>query len=226
MSTRIIALDAATEACSVALLENSAIVAERFEISPREHANLILPQIEAVLSEAEWNLSHLDALAFGRGPGAFTGLRIATSVAQGIAFGADLPVLPVSDLAALAYGLKQDFSIERMAVAVDARMGEVYWGYYETDSLLGVRLLSDELVLPPSAVVPYDEYEWCGVGSGWTAYADVLRTRVKTGMVWADRYPSASAIALLAERLWAMGKSVEPWQATPVYLRDRVAEPP
>ena len=225
MSVRIIALDTATEACSVALLEDGAIVAERFEVAPRQHASLILPQLETVLSEAEWSLGDISALAFGRGPGAFTGVRIAASVAQGIAFAADLPVLPVSDLAALALDLQREHNVEYVAAAIDARMGEVYWGYYKLDAELGMRLLGEERVLPPATVPQYDEYEWCGVGSGWASYGDQLRTRLKTGAVWPDRYPKASAVALLAERLWQSGQAVAAEHATPVYLRDRVTDP-
>ena len=226
MSTRIIALDTATEACSAALLGEEGIIAERFEIAPRQHAVLILPQLEAVLAEAGWSLQQLDAVAFGRGPGAFTGVRIAASVAQGIAFAADLPVLPVSDLAALALGVQREFGIERAAVALDARMGEVYWAYYKADAELGMRLLGEELVLPPSAIVQYDDETWCGVGSGWAAHAEALHAQLTVGEVWPARYPGAAAVALLAERLWHTGGAVAPEQALPVYLRNQVTHHP
>jgi tRNA threonylcarbamoyladenosine biosynthesis protein TsaB len=126
---KLLALDTATEACSAAVWVDGTVL-ERYELAPRRHAALILPMIEAVLAEANLSPLQLDAIAFGRGPGAFTGVRIAVGIAQGIAFAADLPVIPISTLAALALGAAQETGYSRIAAALDARMGEVYWGVY------------------------------------------------------------------------------------------------
>ena len=122
---KLLALDTATEACSAAVLADGEVL-ERYELAPRRHAALILPMIESVLAEAGLEISQLDAIAVGRGPGAFTGVRIAIGIAQGIAFAADLPVALVSTLAALALGTARDTGATRIAAALDARMGEIY----------------------------------------------------------------------------------------------------
>ena len=151
---KLLALDTATEACSAALLVDDAII-ERYELAPRRHAALILPMIEAVLAEAGIGVAQLDALAFGCGPGAFTGLRIAAGVAQGIALAGGLPVVPVSTLAAIACHAVARYGVERVAAAIDARMGEVYWGTYRAARDGGVVLMGAERVCSPAlATVP------------------------------------------------------------------------
>lgn len=133
---KILALDTATEACSVALLVQGRMVAREMEFE-RGHAEHILPMVDAVLSEAGVRLAALDALAFGRGPGGFTGVRLAASIAQGLAFAADLPVVPISDLAAVAQrAFDVEPSLSRMLVCNDARMQEVYWACYERDGAM------------------------------------------------------------------------------------------
>src|SRR5210317_1382780 len=130
VSGRILALETATEACSVAVLAGSAMY-RRFEVRPRAHLRLLLPMVESVLTEAELDLGDLDAIAFGCGPGGFTGLRIAAGAAQGLALGARLPVIPVSNLAALAASTMRDTTARKVIVCQDARMGEVYWGTFD-----------------------------------------------------------------------------------------------
>nr|VFJ96912.1 MAG: tRNA threonylcarbamoyl adenosine modification protein YeaZ [Candidatus Kentron sp. H]VFJ97120.1 MAG: tRNA threonylcarbamoyl adenosine modification protein YeaZ [Candidatus Kentron sp. H]VFK02851.1 MAG: tRNA threonylcarbamoyl adenosine modification protein YeaZ [Candidatus Kentron sp. H] len=137
---KILAIDTATDACSVALHLDGEYWG-RHELAPRQHAEILLPRIRELLSEAGLSLNHLDALAFGRGPGAFTGVRIATSVAQGLAFGADLPVVPISSLHALAQGAWRERGERNLLAALDARMGEVYWGAYRVAA--AEALLSD-----------------------------------------------------------------------------------
>ena len=129
---KLLALDTATEACSAAVWVDGG-VAERYLLAPRRHAALIMPMIEDVLAEAGLGVGHLDAIAFGRGPGAFTGIRIAVGITQGIAFAADVPVVPISTLAALALGAAREFEQTHIATALDARMGEIYWGVYRVD---------------------------------------------------------------------------------------------
>src|SRR3569833_3307602 len=130
---KLLAIDTATEACSAALYLDGA-VNKRYVLAPREHALLILPMIDELLRDANLSPLELDAVAFGRGPGAFTGLRIAAGVAQGIAYGADLPVVPVSSLAALAQGCYRERGVTRVLATIDARIGEVYWGAYRLGS--------------------------------------------------------------------------------------------
>lgn len=238
MSTRILALDTATEACSAAVAVDGEVVAQQFELAPRRHAELILPQLDAVLSKAGLSLHQLDALAYGRGPGAFTGVRLAASVVQGVAFAAGLPVVPVSDLAALAYGTQCEFGASHNAThwacAIDARMDEIYWACYCADSGSGVRLIGEEIVAKPHTVVwPFtvsatgalpEGTVWHGVGSGWARYAPVLQGRIAVQQVWPDRYPTATAVALLGSLLWHHGAAVPAQDALPVYLRDRVVQ--
>lgn len=217
---RILALDTATEACSVALYLDGE-VREHFEILPRQHSQQILPMIEAILAEHGQSMMALDAIAFGRGPGAFTGVRIATGIAQGLAFAADLPVVPVSTLAALAQlGLRQ-YGAQQVLATIDARMDEIYQALYCADN--GVMVLQGaEQVSPPETVtVDTMPDNLVGVGSGWL-YRD--RIAVPVNQCYPDEYPHAADIALLASVALARGEGVTAEQALPVYLRDNVAK--
>jgi tRNA threonylcarbamoyladenosine biosynthesis protein TsaB len=218
----ILAIETATEACSAALSVDGRIM-ERSEIAPRRHAELILPMIESLLAEAGLARKQLDGIAVGRGPGAFTGVRLAIAVAQGLALALDIPIVPVSSLAALA----QDAPDAGAAIlsVIDARMGEVYAGAFRrgTDGLveaIGEETVgkADELILPQST-------QWCIVGTGWDAYRDALAPRLPAAPVFADgaRYPQARAVVMLAAPQFAAGRGVPPEQALPVYLRDKVA---
>ncbi len=220
---RILALETATEACSAALYLDGETL-ERFEVAPRRHTQLVLPMVEELLAEAGLALRDLDALAFGRGPGAFTCLRIAAGVVQGLALGADLQVVPISTLAALALEVFYGSDAEYALVALDARMGEVYWGVYRRD---GTRVGPEALVSPERLIVPESGCGF-GIGSGWEVYGEVLRRRVgeeRLLEIWPERLPRASAVARLAAEMFARGEAVAPEQALPVYLRDRVANP-
>lgn len=220
---RILALETATEACSAALyLDGEAL--ERFEVAPRRHTQLVLPMVEELLAEAGLALGALDALAFGRGPGAFTCVRIAAGVVQGLALGADLQVVPVSTLAALALEVFYGSDAEYALVALDARMGEVYWGVYQKY----FRPLIPESLSGPERVIVPAKVRGIGIGSGWGAYGEVLRLRVGEDRlleIWPQRLPRASAVARLAAERFAKGEAVAPEEALPVYLRDRVANP-
>ena len=218
--SRILALDTATDACSVALDLDGAIHGE-FVIEPRRHTHLLLPMVERVLAQAGVTLSSLDAIAFGRGPGSFAGIRIATGAAQGLALGADLPLLPVSTLAAMAVSARaQGGGHTRVLTALDARMDEVYWGAWDiTDRL--PRALLEESVRPPAQAVAPATGPWLGVGSGWR-YAQQMPAELQAEVV--DRtlecYPDARAMLVLANAQLAAGEGVAPEQALPVYLRD------
>lgn len=218
---KLLAIDTATEACSAALISGTGII-EEFEIAPRRHAELILPMVDRLLARTGLGLTDLDALAFGRGPGAFTGIRIAAGVIQGLAFAADLPVIPVSNLAALA--LNADQETMRLLCAIDARMGEIYWCTYTLgEDGLPAATASEQVSRPEAVTVP-DAGPWFGLGSGWETYAGTLRERL--GNAYAghrgDCYPGARAVAAIARREYQAGRTVPPEAGIPVYLRDRV----
>ncbi len=224
MSCKILAVDTATENCSVALTISNDVIA-RCEFAPREHTIKVLPMVDAVLAEAGMRLNQLDALAFGRGPGSFTGVRIGVGIAQGLAFGADLPMIGVSTLAALAQGQYRATSAENVLSAIDARMGEVYWGQYSRLASGDWSVASQEHVITPDAIdsilVP-DNHIWTSCGTGWETYADTLNAlslKIETGGVL---YPEAQDMAHLAAFAFARGEIVNAEEASPVYLRDTV----
>jgi len=224
--TRLLALDTATEACSAALLDGK-VLRERFALAPREHARLLLPMVESLLNEADLTLADLDAIAFGRGPGSFTGVRIAAGMAQGLAFAAGLPVAPVSSLAALAQGAA-DTGHARVLAAIDARMGEVYWGAFVAGEDGLVAMDGIEEVCSPETVPLPESADWFGVGTGWATYAEVLHGRLGPAVTTSDgnRFPQADAVARLAAADVADGNVLAPEQALPVYLRNQVAQKP
>lgn len=217
----LLALETATDCCSVALLTHAGLL-EDHRLAPRQHAALILPMIEDLLARAGLSRHALDVIAFGRGPGAFTGLRIAAGVAQGLALGLDLPVVPVSTLAALA----QASGADRTLAALDARLGEVYFGYYTrgADGLV-VADTADGLAPPDAIALPADPaWRGAGVGPGWGAYGEVLGARLGhcIDAVDADVQPRAGGLARLAAAAYARGEAVSAERALPAYLRDRV----
>jgi len=180
--------------------------------------------VDELMAEAELSIEQVDAIAFGRGPGAFTGLRIAVGVTQGIAFGADLPVVPVSTLAALAQGSESN----RVLAALDARMDEVYWGAYQRNATGLMELVGEECVSPAGEVPLPEGASWRGAGSGWATYESALAARC-TGILetaadaWdATMLPHAADVALLGLAGFDAGQAVDAEQALPVYLRDKV----
>ena len=224
---KILAIETSTEACSAALLYNGDIE-EQFQIAPRSHGDLILNMVDLLLANAQLKPQQLDAIAFGRGPGAFTGVRIATSVTQGIAFGADLPVVPVSTLEIVAQGSYRQHGYQNALCAMDARMGEIYFAAYakEGDAF---KCVTDEQVCKPEDVAPVDDnISWAGVGSGWGIYSDVLSRRVSVDVnrLDASALPRAMDAVVLAEQCYQAGKTVSAEEALPVYLRDNVVSKP
>ena len=216
----LLALETATEACSAALAIDGDI-REVFEVAPRGHSQLILPMVDELMAEAGLSINQVDAIAFGRGPGAFTGLRIAVGVTQGIAFGANLPVVPVSTLAALAQGSESD----KVLAAIDARMDEVYWGVYQRNSTGQMVLCGEEAVLPPGQVPLPEGDGWFGVGTGWGSYSTVLAKRCGDQLTgWnGEALPHAADVAELGIAGFNAGEATSAEQAIPVYLRDQVA---
>jgi tRNA threonylcarbamoyladenosine biosynthesis protein TsaB len=218
---KILAIDTATEACS-ATLHIDGFVTSKYEIAPRQHAELILTMVNELLSASDTSLTQLDALAFGRGPGAFTGVRIATGVIQGLAMSADCPVVPVSTLAALAQGAILES--KQVACAIDARMGEVYWSLYQADDKNIMQLVGEESVCPPDSVNIPTSMDWFGVGSGWETYEQELQDRMGETLVRyrIGDYPLAENICTLAVDAYQRGEFVDAADALPVYLRDKV----
>jgi tRNA threonylcarbamoyladenosine biosynthesis protein TsaB len=222
---KLLAIETATEACSAALYLDGEI-GLRFQVKPRGHSELILAMMDELLAEAGLSPAQLDALAFGRGPGSFTGVRIATGVVQGAAFGAGLPVVPVSTLAALAQRAYREHGEQRLLPAYDARMQELYWGGYTIDARGLVQPAAPERVALVEDIPAPAGADWYGVGSGWAAYGQALRRRLGGNLVKGsdpNLLCSAYDVALLGVAGFARGEAVAPEAALPIYLRDKVA---
>lgn len=220
----LLAIETATEACSVALIHGDEVIA-RSELAPRRHAERVLPMADELLAEAGLARHALDAIAVGRGPGAFTGVRLAVSLAQGMALALDVPVVTVSSLAALALEAPDDGDDAAILAVIDARMGEVYAACYRRDGEGGLATLADERVCTADALLLPEAKVWQVVGSGWATYESVLRERLGHEPCFADgaRYPQAVHVAELAAREFKAGRAQAPELALPVYLRDKVA---
>jgi tRNA threonylcarbamoyladenosine biosynthesis protein TsaB len=230
---KILALDTATENCSAALWVDGSLVQREVEV-PRGHADLILTMIDELLAQAATALAGLDAIAFGRGPGSFTGVRLAASVTQGLAFGADLPVVPISDLRAVAQRALNCMAAENAAmrhilVCNDARMHEVYWACFErtTDDVM-TPVGTERVSKPVDVHLPA---EWSGTlvsaaGRGFAAYTE-LKENLQSALTNINEHilPGAGEIASLAVAEVRAGRLLPPEEAVPVYLRDDVARP-
>jgi tRNA threonylcarbamoyladenosine biosynthesis protein TsaB len=240
---KLLAIDTATENCSAALLINGTIHSRELE-TPRGHADRILTMVDDLLSEAALTLHDLDAIAFGRGPGSFTGVRLGVTVTQGLAFGAGLGVVPISDLRAVAQrAFRIDATLTRVLVCNDARMSEVYWGCFERGGDGLARLEGEEHVSKPGDVslpaewlaTPAGTAAIAAAGRGFLAYGEALHAAVPTAILPAvpsestsapsllSLLPHATEIALLAAPEIAAGRLISPEEALPTYLRDNVA---
>ena len=220
---RLLAIDTSAAHCSAALLVEGRVTQHLAE-AQRRHGELILGMMDALLAAAGVRAAELDAFAFARGPGSFTGLRIAAAVVQGAALAADRPVVGVSTLAALAQGCRRRHGAERVLCALDARMGEVYWGAYAADASGLMRPLAADRVSAPAEIVAPGGGPWAAAGSGWIAHADALRAACgcAPSMEAANRACEAQDVAVLAADGFAAGQAVDAADAVPVYLRDRV----
>jgi tRNA threonylcarbamoyladenosine biosynthesis protein TsaB len=217
-----LALDAATEVCSVALLVDGDVIARTVE-SGKSSAPKILKMVEEVMAEGQVSLSMLDGVAASIGPGAFTGVRISVAVAQGIAFGASLPAVPVTTLQALALQVLEGG--EGCALAcLDARMGEVYWGSFKADAARGVAEISAPAVASPDGVVLSPAGRYLGIGRGFSAYPILSEIPgVEIGLAESLALPNAREIAQLGVLALISGGGFDPADLKPLYLRDKVA---
>jgi len=218
---KILALDTSSTACSVALLVDDKI-SFLHRITPLQQAQSILPMLEELLSMNKITLNQLNAISFGCGPGSFTGVRIATSVTQGLAYALQLPVIPISSLAALAQAAYQDLGWKKLLVGVDARIQEIYWGAYIVNDQGLVVLVDKEIVCPPEQVSLPKDKDWYGVGNAWQVYADQIAYAPLERDV--TRLPMALGILELAKIKYAKKEWVNAKEALPVYLRDSVVK--
>ena len=215
---KILAIDTSTEYCSVALLDGE-ITSEEI-LAGQRHSELVLPMIKRMLDEAGLTLAQLDGISFGAGPGSFTGLRIACGVAQGLAFGAGLPVIGICTLEALA----QEAGGTAVIAALDARMSEIYHAAYEKTGA-GWRSVSEPSLCQPANAPPISGTEWMGCGSGFDLYDQVLLDRYhgQVRHVVRSLRPHARAMVELAVPRFAMGLGTDPAAAAPLYIRNKVA---
>jgi tRNA threonylcarbamoyladenosine biosynthesis protein TsaB len=219
---KLLAIDTSTEACSVALQVGS----ERLhldEVCPQQHSKRVLPMVQQLLTQAGLSLQQLDGIVFGRGPGSFTGVRIGVGVTQGLAFGADLPVYGVSTLAAMAQAAYRLQGASQVISAIDARMAEIYLGYFALDSQLLMQPVTAELAIKPTALIESpligDSF---AVGTGWQTYRDVMLQWQAATICSQILYPSAQDMLTLAAPALSSGQFIAAELAEPVYVRDEV----
>ncbi|WP_158968042.1 tRNA (adenosine(37)-N6)-threonylcarbamoyltransferase complex dimerization subunit type 1 TsaB [Paraglaciecola sp. L3A3] len=219
----ILIIETATEACSVALQINGQVYSQ-FEVCPQQHSQRILPMIDEVLKEANVQLKDVDYLGFGRGPGSFTGVRIATGIIQGLALGTGHKVIAVSTLAAMAQQASEQSQAAEVYAAIDARMSEVYFAHYQNNQGV-MSLVGDEQVLPPEEAQALIKSEQntvgVGVGTGWQAYAG-LNPEQSLKILAPILYPNAKYMLSLAEKDIENGLAIDVDDIQPVYLRDKV----
>jgi len=217
---KLLGFDTSTEACAVGVLADGRCFS-RVELTPRRHTECVLPWSDDLLAEAGLRKTQLDAIAVGVGPGAFTGVRLAVSLAQGLALGLDIPVLCVSTLACIAQSCAHDGPI---AVLMDARMGECYVGFYQKQQGIVAALAPEQLLAPEALSLPCAG-EWIALGSGLSSYADRLPADVLGQFTHTDStaLPQADALLQLASRDFKAGLARAPEHVEPAYLRDKVA---
>ncbi|SEI54426.1 tRNA threonylcarbamoyladenosine biosynthesis protein TsaB [Allopseudospirillum japonicum] len=221
----LLAIDTSGAACSLALCDTQGQVWTHHQAAERQQAKSLVPQIHALLEQAHMPLQALQGIAFGAGPGSFTGLRIACMCAQSLAWALHIPVYPISTLEAYAWQTYQSTYARYLAVALDARMGEVYWGLYQIQEH-SLQTLVPAQVCPPDQVQwpqAYQDQDWVGVGSGWQnaqAFSPWIQGQMQ--QLYPDADLKAQAILALAEQAWARGEGMAAAQAQPFYIRDQV----
>lgn len=213
---KILAFDTSIDLCSVALGVDDKIIAQQ-KLAPQRHNELILPMIDELLRSANLKLAQLDVIAFGCGPGSFTGIRLATSIAQGLAFGANVPLAPISTLRILAQTAYDQFSFVKVLVALDARMEQIYWGKYEILDGLMEETTPDVITTPTNVVGPEDP-NWVGIGNGWDVYQKELQKTCHVTEIKNHLLPEASSLIKLGIAAFKQQKTVAAQLATPIYL--------
>jgi tRNA threonylcarbamoyladenosine biosynthesis protein TsaB len=216
---RVLALDTSTEYLSLALYLDGEMISREVHAGQR-HSELTLPMLGELLADSDVTLTSLDGIAFGQGPGSFTGIRIGCGIAQGLAFGADLPVVGIPTLLALA----EQAEHPRVIACLDARMGEIYHAVYQRDATAWREIQAPGLYAPQAAPALEGE-DWVGIGSGFKVADGVLRQHYagQLGKIWDERFPHAREIATLGAQGLAQGQGVPAWEAAPLYIRDKVA---
>lgn len=216
--TVILAVDTSTEACSVALLCDGKISSD-FVISQREHTQKVLPMIDNLLHAANCRLADLDAIAFGQGPGSFTGVRIGIAIAQGLAFGANKPLIGVSSLMTLAQGVYRKTGAVDVIPAIDARMNEVYLGHYVYQEERWYPQINECVVRPESVQTLISSSQNSYVaGTGWQTYPEML-PNIKDGELF---LPEAQDLVVIAEKMWLNNETIMVEDVEPIYLRNEV----
>lgn len=216
---KILALETSTEYCSVALWQGGEVT-QRMQNVGQKHSEVLMEMLDDMLKEVDCTIREVDGIAYGAGPGSFTGVRIACGVTQGLALGANVPVVGITTLQAVAEGSGKD----KVIVALDARMAEVYFAVFEKREGHWHTVIAPCLCLP-QATPAVDGSGWHGAGSGFAAHGEALRARYGAQMTDVDAQcvPQADAIARLAAPQFAQGLGKDAAQALPLYLRDKVA---
>lgn len=223
-----LAIDASTEACSVALTFNDQTISE-FELAPQSHSLVLLPMIDRLLKKADITLAQLDGLIFGQGPGSFTGVRIGVGVAQGLAFAANLKVVGVSTLQAMAQQAYSRHQQVAVIATIDARMSEVYAGYYQLNEQGIMEAALQDTVLAPDKLAEYlneslaQNQQVYGVGTGWDAYKIELEPLKINAGTPEILFPNAEELLEIGQYYFSQGKAVSAENAQPVYVRDTVS---
>nr|WP_298412370.1 tRNA (adenosine(37)-N6)-threonylcarbamoyltransferase complex dimerization subunit type 1 TsaB [uncultured Halomonas sp.] len=221
----LLALDASSSACSCAVWRDGEVFS-RFELAPREHTRRLMPMIDDVLAEAQASLTDLDALAYGQGPGSFTGLRIAAGVAQGLSFALERPLIGVSTLAALALAVHRRYHLRHVIPALDARMNEIYVGAYHCRDGTVTPVMDDMVLAPRSLRLPIanQDIDWCGVGSGWGLWEDMpVEIKIGINQRFVDPQPDAADMVRLAATAFDAQEARPAHEVIPIYLRNQVA---
>lgn len=217
----ILTFDTATHACSAAL-SDSQCTFSRFDIAPRQHAQLLLPMIKSLLDEAGVQLKQLKAIGFGMGPGSFMGVRLATATAQGLAFGLQIPVIPISTLQTVAQTAFEKTGAKKVAAGWDARMNEIYWGVYAVDDNNQMQpVIEDQLSRPASINVPA---EATLAGNAWSVYADKMSPDIRALLYEENIYPEAKIMLSIAREKYDNGETVAADVVRPHYIREKVTQ--
>jgi tRNA threonylcarbamoyladenosine biosynthesis protein TsaB len=221
MNMKLLAIDTSASACSVALLSNDKMMAKHALI-PLQQAQQILGMIDELLNDNNTDVNELSALAFGCGPGSFTGVRIAASVIQGLAYATQLPIISVSSLAAAAQDAYENLHWPKILVAMDARMQEVYYGAYQVNAQGLMELQGQEVVCAPDKIPLPEDNDWYAVGNGWQVYQSSLTYQPLA--LESEYMPTAFGVCLLAKAKFLAQDWQPAEEAIPVYLRDDVAQ--